>query len=729
MAAAPPPAPSQQQQYVCPRCRSGLSYIFQNNQWNGYCAQCRQFYTISASPEKVDSYAVYAAQALQLISDASVIGQRIGHSAWAATLYGELAGALTLLVERTGDMQRLQDAIKCATAITDTASRAPILHDICRAMADIGRRSGDRGKIQDAFRFAETIANEYWHSAAHGRALVAFAQFAGRSRDTRTVLEALGMAKGIKVDEHRARTLTGIAGVMVDLGMLNEAEELLRTAEEMGTKAPAGKARAEACMEAANVLAHLGKRDAALQTLMKTTGTLDAIPQEFERLSTTVTLINTLTTLGFLSEATAMAEKTLKVARSIGFDYDRIRAMALLSESIARLGKKSEAAESVREAVGAAKAIGDAYNRSRAFSEIARAMIALGMKADGLELTKDAISAAKVIPQVAPQEMFLHALALTDAARAMVELSAIPAVAKETVKELSALVQDAGAYLKPDSVQPMIKELNEALDRMDYSAFFDTALTVRKLVSRERLRFEETRAAISRPELDEFSRLGADVEPMRKMEVEARDAFEKHDYEKARTIAAGLAEAVEASRKNLRPVVHAEISTAKEFRVNEWGRLDGKLTNIGGTHARNLEIEISGPVELRGVRQVPSLSRGGEARLQIGVKPKESGSVPLEIKVRFIDLAGNAHTMESTGWVDVLGEQEVLREQFKPQQIINIGSIGEILGTGATSIRDSAVVGKALAGPGGTTAGALCPSCGESVKSNWKQCPVCGARL
>jgi predicted RNA-binding Zn-ribbon protein involved in translation (DUF1610 family) len=161
--------------------------------------------------------------------------------------------------------------------------------------------------------------------------------------------------------------------------------------------------------------------------------------------------------------------------------------------------------------------------------------------------------------------------------------------------------------------------------------------------------------------------------------------------------------------------------------------------------------------------------------IELNVKPRESGSVNLSLDVVCIDENGQKYTIEKDFLVPVT-------EADKTTTKVDIGSIGEVVASGATQIRDSIIqrstVGTANKGAGelpqggpgievrdslvqrseigkahtgverrcakcnnelqegwvmcpfcGTKAELKCPECRKTIQAEWMACPFCGTKL
>lgn len=146
------------------------------------------------------------------------------------------------------------------------------------------------------------------------------------------------------------------------------------------------------------------------------------------------------------------------------------------------------------------------------------------------------------------------------------------------------------------------------------------------------------------------------------------------------------------------------------------------------------------------------------------LKTQESGSVSMELDVICTDENGEKHSTEKSFLVSVI-------ESDKTVTKVDIGSIGEVVASGATQIKESVIQKSAVGGAaikeggggemlyegsrsvevsgsivqrsemGGATGatepgpasdpehGTVCQKCGNAVQVGWKMCPFCGTEL
>ncbi|MFQ6118604.1 MAG: zinc-ribbon domain-containing protein [Methanosarcinales archaeon] len=135
-----------------------------------------------------------------------------------------------------------------------------------------------------------------------------------------------------------------------------------------------------------------------------------------------------------------------------------------------------------------------------------------------------------------------------------------------------------------------------------------------------------------------------------------------------------------------KPNILVNITSNSGFVVGIWEKLNIKIINIGDGPAKNLYIDLSGPLEVGGCKPIKLLDGdGGEEKTIIGIKPKEPGNVPLDIKITYIDEENKNYEISEVAYLSVAKESETISLQQPP--VINIGSYVGV----DKSIKDSVV--------------------------------------
>jgi Domain of unknown function (DUF5915) len=74
---------------------------------------------------------------------------------------------------------------------------------------------------------------------------------------------------------------------------------------------------------------------------------------------------------------------------------------------------------------------------------------------------------------------------------------------------------------------------------------------------------------------------------------------------------------------------------AAGLQAGEWNQYAFEVENRGKLPARNVQIELSGEVEAKGVAPIPEIGVGEVVPVRVGVKPKAAGAVPVAVGITY----------------------------------------------------------------------------------------------
>jgi len=185
-----------------------------------------------------------------------------------------------------------------------------------------------------------------------------------------------------------------------------------------------------------------------------------------------------------------------------------------------------------------------------------------------------------------------------------------------------------------------------------------------------------------------------------------------------------LAEKAQRSDSARKPELDVTITADTGFKVGTWEQLHATISNSGAGRAQNIMLTLSGPVEMSGVKAIPTLDPGEKAEVLVGIKPKEHGKLPLAIRVSYTDETDRPSEFSVDQYITVAKEDETVSER---PVTIHIGSIGEILGAGATKTGDIGMVKGGIGVAEKQTK--KCPRCGQAVSEDEKFCSKCGEQI
>src|SRR5438094_515554 len=71
------------------------------------------------------------------------------------------------------------------------------------------------------------------------------------------------------------------------------------------------------------------------------------------------------------------------------------------------------------------------------------------------------------------------------------------------------------------------------------------------------------------------------------------------------------------------------------LQAGEWNQYVFEIENRGKLPARNVQVELAGEVEAKGVLPIPEIGVGEVVPVRMGVKPKSAGAIPMSVGVSY----------------------------------------------------------------------------------------------
>lgn len=220
------------------------------------------------------------------------------------------------------------------------------------------------------------------------------------------------------------------------------------------------------------------------------------------------------------------------------------------------------------------------------------------------------------------------------------------AMSKQVEGELASLIQEIEKARQEGAdvtrAEAFLVRIEDALQRKNFRAIEDH---MRR--ARESLREERRKAILKRAQ--------GEMEKLTAMMVEAK-AFGAESAEaeglllRAReALADGRADDLDALVRQAGAVARKRIQTHLEDRyprlfltvplgglqAEAWNKFVLEFVNKGNMAAKNVEVRLTGDAEIRGVTPIAQIDPNEKKRMEIGVKPRASGAVPLDVEVTY----------------------------------------------------------------------------------------------
>lgn len=115
---------------------------------------------------------------------------------------------------------------------------------------------------------------------------------------------------------------------------------------------------------------------------------------------------------------------------------------------------------------------------------------------------------------------------------------------------------------------------------------------------------------------------------------------------------------LETFQKSARPVLTVSIP-ATQFTAGKWYKTNVTLTNTGTAHAFNVDFSFSEEFEAKRIK--PTQIKAGETgEIEIGLLPRNAGTIPFEITVHYSDGHAVEYTENHEFWIEVVDPTAVV---------------------------------------------------------------------
>ncbi|TLZ51805.1 MAG: hypothetical protein E6K18_03965 [Methanobacteriota archaeon] len=230
--------------------------------------------------------------------------------------------------------------------------------------------------------------------------------------------------------------------------------------------------------------------------------------------------------------------------------------------------------------------------------------------------------------------------------RAALDRAQGDAMSKKVEEDLSALIheieQARNEGVDPTRAEAFLVKIEDALQRRNFRAVDDH---MRR--ARDSLR-EGRKKALLKRSTEEMERLTAMLVEAKAFGAEAGEA-EGLLLRAREALADGRAEDLDAIVRQASEVAKQRVQTFLEnrypklflslptagFQAESWNKFVFELANKGTIAAKNVDLKFAGDVEVRGLKPIPRIDPNEKKRLEIGVRPKAAGQVPVDVEIRY----------------------------------------------------------------------------------------------
>ena len=229
---------------------------------------------------------------------------------------------------------------------------------------------------------------------------------------------------------------------------------------------------------------------------------------------------------------------------------------------------------------------------------------------------------------------------------------------KEQIKESKYIVERIKRIVSIPKSEDLIEKAESTLKIGNYDGAVRLAKEAEEIAKETDAKYRKARDRLNSAEsaIEKAKEFGCDVSEAEKLLNNARLSLDRGNYEEAISDASRSEEIAKEIKGEAKPEIEVNLSK-KEFRVGVWERVLLKVLNRGNANAKDIKIEFK-RAEVEGLEIIKSLAVGEERDLELDFMPKDAGSVPLKIDIRFNDVDGKRYEEQKTVRINV-GEKKI----------------------------------------------------------------------
>ena len=240
--------------------------------------------------------------------------------------------------------------------------------------------------------------------------------------------------------------------------------------------------------------------------------------------------------------------------------------------------------------------------------------------------------------------------------------------AKEKIKSLKSIVESKKRILFIPNAEELIEKAESTLKIGNYDDAVKWAKEAECIAKETDRKYRDAWHQIRSAEsaIEKVRDFGCDTLEVEELLNKTKLETEKGNYGEAISDASRSEEVVKEIKEKAKPEIEVDLSK-KEFRVGVWEDVSLKISNDGNAHAKEVEIEFSDEVKVKGLGIMERLDVGEEIDLEVSFKSIDAGKrVPLEISTRFKDLDGGRYNEMGKVYINV---GRITKEEVKEYEI------------------------------------------------------------
>ena len=186
-----------------------------------------------------------------------------------------------------------------------------------------------------------------------------------------------------------------------------------------------------------------------------------------------------------------------------------------------------------------------------------------------------------------------------------------------------------------------------------------------------------------------------------------------------------------------RPQINLAFS-CNQVDLDTWEKENISLTNEGAAHAKDVTLEFSDEFDVRRIKKSVEVLAGETKQLEIAIKAKVKGTIPLDITITYHDARGKSFSDTFGLWLDVTEKVKIIPKnevafaeniEPRPQIVYNVTGNAQFGDKTQTDIKNDGVILRSKLGSEIPAERKFCPKCHQKIDGTIKFCPECGQNL
>jgi tetratricopeptide (TPR) repeat protein len=348
---------------------------------------------------------------------------------------------------------------------------------------------------------------------------------------------------------------------------------------------------------------------------------------------------------GQIENALAAAQNAVDEARELGFEVGNAESLLENTDEMVEnleVDEVNTIVEKVNEVVNLAKSRTIETSISEELEKAQQVLEKLRQEGvpidEAEEIAQEAVE-AKLKEDFEAAEQYLQMFKETIAsAETTAELDTITSRLAE-FKFLTNNAKEIG--LDVSDVEERLQAMEAAIADGDQSGMDESLKEVGELL-------EEARGVLSAAEIDTYlESVRGMVDRAKAIGIEVKDAenilddashLDPEDIEKLRAVignaemsATQMIADFMVTRSPALKLKHPQ----KGLQADVWNKYVFEISNEGNTAARNIDVDISGDFEVKGLETIPHIDAKEKKEVEVGLKPTKEGETPIDVKVYY----------------------------------------------------------------------------------------------